>query len=379
MFNNLTLILFFAGGTLGITADFALLFTKKIHYNGIFLVLFLFSLALISFYGLYLDTGSPVRFSLSSAPAESFIFLTAPCSFLYVKAVLSSSDKPQKYDLLHLVPFIIFFCFSLFEAIVFPEQVKADLPVYQYSTLLRLIWLSYAVFQTVKILNSSAVKKNDTAVRNKDLSFIRIFNLSVLILFSFLFLHHFLMEADGIIDRSGCIAAACTLAFITIALFFNLYIFQNQNLLDSIAKEPQEKNFKKEKIKDYKVLSEWLTPERRKEYLLRIDYNVNFQKCFLNKGICLKDLAEETGISLNIISHLINSEFGCSFKDYINSKRIDYFIENANDPSWKDLNVLGMALKCGFGSRTSCFRAFLKHTGKPPSYYFEDIKVRAGA
>ena len=373
-------LFFFTGGTLGLLAAFALLFSKKKNYNNSYLGLFLLSLALLSFHGLYLDAGSPIGFRLFSAVAESFIFLVAPCSFLYIRNVLSFSYKPQKYDWLHLVPFIIFFCFSLLEYILFPEHIKEDSSIYQYGSLIRILWLSYAVFQTMKILNSPAVKKNNTVIENKNLSFIRIFNLSVLLLFSFLFLYHFLLDTDGIINRSGYIAAACVLVFTTAALFFNFDVFRHQENLQLISPKHQEKNFKKiEKIKNYQILSEWLTPEKRKEYLLRIDYHVNFQKCFLKKRICLKDMGEETGISVNIISHLINTEFGCNFKDYINSKRIDYFIENVNDPSWKDLNVLGMALKCGFGSRTSCFRAFLKHTDKPPSYYFEDIEVRAGA
>jgi AraC-like DNA-binding protein len=37
-----------------------------------------------------------------------------------------------------------------------------------------------------------------------------------------------------------------------------------------------------------------------------------------------------------------------------------------------------MAWGSGFKSRTTCFRAFIKHTGKSPSEYFKKIRMDSG-
>ncbi|WP_431243625.1 helix-turn-helix domain-containing protein [Flavobacterium sp. P21] len=89
----------------------------------------------------------------------------------------------------------------------------------------------------------------------------------------------------------------------------------------------------------------------------------------------MRDIADETGISVHHLSNLINSEFGLHFQDYVNLKRIEYFKEKINDPEWKDLSLEGMAWGSGFKSRTTCFRAFIKHTGKSPSEYFKVIRM----
>ncbi len=93
------------------------------------------------------------------------------------------------------------------------------------------------------------------------------------------------------------------------------------------------------------------------------------KKLYLKTDISLPDVAEQTAIKLHTISFLINSEFDCQFTDYINLLRINYFKEKLNDFAWQDLTVEKMTLSSGFKSRTTCYRAFIKHEGMSPSEY----------
>ncbi|KAF2340107.1 helix-turn-helix domain-containing protein [Flavobacterium nitrogenifigens] len=104
-----------------------------------------------------------------------------------------------------------------------------------------------------------------------------------------------------------------------------------------------------------------------------IEFFTNSKMLFLSKDISLAQLAEETGITVHKISYLINAEFGSNFNDYINLKRIDYLIDNLNQPMLKDLSIKEISLACGFGCRSSCFRAFRKHKGKSPSEFLKRI------
>lgn len=112
-----------------------------------------------------------------------------------------------------------------------------------------------------------------------------------------------------------------------------------------------------------------LTKEEKEECLVRLEFFMNSKKLFLNKDLCLGQLSVETGITRHKISYLINAEFGLNFNDYINLKRIQYLLENINDPIIKNLSIEKMSLICGFGSRASCFRALHKHKGKSLKHF----------
>ncbi|MEA9414894.1 MULTISPECIES: AraC family transcriptional regulator [unclassified Flavobacterium] len=110
--------------------------------------------------------------------------------------------------------------------------------------------------------------------------------------------------------------------------------------------------------------------QKRQEYLLALNEVVIKEKIFLNRNLVIRDLAKKTSIPVHQLSILINTQYNLRFQDYINSKRVSYFIDNFDH----NLTIEGMAWNSGFKSRTTCFRAFIKHTGKSPSGYIKFIK-----
>jgi methylphosphotriester-DNA--protein-cysteine methyltransferase len=119
---------------------------------------------------------------------------------------------------------------------------------------------------------------------------------------------------------------------------------------------------------------EKLTSEEKQFYTTKLENILSSKKLFLNINLSLLDLVEETGIQLHIISFIVNNEFNLHFKDYINMKRIAYFKEKISTPQWKDLTVDKMILAAGFRSRTTCYRAFMKHVGMTPSKYLKNTQ-----
>jgi AraC-like DNA-binding protein len=123
---------------------------------------------------------------------------------------------------------------------------------------------------------------------------------------------------------------------------------------------------------------ERLTSKEKKVYLAKLDKTLAAKKLFLKNDFSMPDLARETGISLHVISYIINSQFNSRFTDYVNLKRIDYFKEKVNDVQWKDLSVMEMMLASGFKCRTTCYRAFTKHVGLSPSEYLKANRTAHG-
>lgn len=389
---DIVLSLFFFIATLvGFATSFMVLFSRKNYSKSFFLGLFLFSLAVVSVYNFYLSANIFKHFPDLFMITKSFIFLVAPSAFLYVRTILFSDKKIfKKYDWLHFLPFLLYFGLTLFVwignyidlHIVDYISVKVHNP---FSMLSLTVWLLYAFCQTMMILNYDLKKfKENHFQRVKILSWIKVYNLIILFLFSTLFVHYFLINQVNNLDFSCYILISGVLIFTVGWLYFKPQVFYDFN--NEISEERSNHfNFvtdtssviKTKEIKNSLPLVKELTPDKKQEYLEKLDYIFSTKKLFLKKDFVIRDLSDETGISVHHLSNLINSEFNLHFQDYVNLKRIEFFKDKINDPEWKDLSLEGMAWGSGFKSRTTCFRAFIKHTGKSPSEYFKIIRINS--
>ena len=379
MIDILLSIFFFVATIVGFATSFMVLFSKKKYSKSFFLGLFLFSLAVVSIYNFYLSANDLKDFPDLFMIAKSFIFLVAPCAFLYVRSILFSERMFRKYDWLHFLPFLVYFSLTIFVWI--GSQINLNIVDYvstkvsnPFSMLSLTIWLFYAFCQTMMILNYDLKKfKENHFGRTKVLSWIRVYNLMILFLFSALFVHYFLISRIDRIDFSCYILISSVLVFTVGWLYFKPQVFydinENLDFIDKVSITIETEN------KIILPVVKDLTTEKKEEYLLKLESVFTSKKLFLKRDLVIRDISDETGISVHHLSSLINSELNLHFQDYVNLKRIIYFKEKINDPEWKDLSLEGMAWGSGFKSRTTCFRAFIKHTGKSPSEYFKVIRI----
>jgi AraC-like DNA-binding protein len=115
-----------------------------------------------------------------------------------------------------------------------------------------------------------------------------------------------------------------------------------------------------------------LSPEQSNKIVTRLNKVIEQQKLFLNPQLSLSDLAEAIDVTTNVLSQALNEKLEKNFYEYINSFRLDYFIELFNNPKYKQYTMLSIAYESGFNSK-STFNAFFKKTlGKSPREYFKD-------
>ncbi|PXY46031.1 helix-turn-helix domain-containing protein [Flavobacterium hydrophilum] len=373
---------FFIAAIVGFATSFRIIFSKKDYEKSFFLGLFLFSLAVVSIYNFYLSAYNIKNFPDLIGITKSFIFLVAPCAFLYVRKVLFPYSVFKNYDWLHFLPFLIYFSITImvwignFSSFYFVDylSVKTNNP---FSVLSLSVWLLYAFCQTMMILNYDIKNLKEKQLHNKRIiNWIKHYNLMVLFLFSALFLHFFLVQTTNSIDYSCYVLISSVLVFTVYWLYFKPQLFYDYKEDDSDYNGKENIGFlaSKEAKNAINIVKEF-PPEKKQLYLAKLDSLFTSEKLFLQKDLMIRNIAEKTGITIHNLSNLINSEFNMHFQDYINLKRIEYFMEKINDPDWKDLSLEGMAWASGFKSRTTCFRAFIKHTGKSPSEYFKIIRL----
>jgi AraC-like DNA-binding protein len=103
-----------------------------------------------------------------------------------------------------------------------------------------------------------------------------------------------------------------------------------------------------------------------------LDYFEN-EKPYLNNILSLKELADELGIPVNQLSHIINERIGKNFFDFVNTYRVEEFKSRASHPDFQNYTLISIAYDSGFNSKATFNRVFKKYTGQTPSNYYHNI------
>lgn len=110
--------------------------------------------------------------------------------------------------------------------------------------------------------------------------------------------------------------------------------------------------------------------EQKLSKLLKAD------QVYLNPDLTLKDLATALQSNENKVSHLLNYYLQSGFYDFINRARVEHFKREAARPGNDHLSIVGLALSCGFSSKSSFYRAFKKEMSISPSQYLKSLKQK---
>ncbi len=102
-------------------------------------------------------------------------------------------------------------------------------------------------------------------------------------------------------------------------------------------------------------------------------FKMKMEKYYLNPNLNLKSFSEKLNTHPNKTSAVINDVIGYSFRDFVNSYRIEEFKRLAKNDTAKAKTILGMAFDSGFNSKASFNRAFKKFCNASPVEYLEKI------
>lgn len=108
-----------------------------------------------------------------------------------------------------------------------------------------------------------------------------------------------------------------------------------------------------------------------RENLHLLDNVMSEKKPFLMPSLPLNKLAKEINLPTRYVSFLINQYHQKNYKEYINSYRIETFLQKAKSDEKNQKTLLGLALESGFNSKSTFNEVFKNHTGKSPSEYLK--------
>lgn len=112
------------------------------------------------------------------------------------------------------------------------------------------------------------------------------------------------------------------------------------------------------------------------ESLKLLDELMKEKKPFLMPSFPLNELAKELELPPRYVSFLINEYVGKNYKEYINSYRIEAFLEKAKSEESNYKTLLGLAFDSGFSSKSTFNQVFKDQMGQSPSEYLKRTSTK---
>ena len=304
--------------------------------------------------------------------SDFIYFLYAPIFLLYVSQVLPIQIRASLIThILFLIPIALLLIFYIqfftidYEDFIF-NIVNNDFKyIFVISGVLGLLFNLFCWWLGVRLYRK-------TSVANKEVSLTRSIYIKTLLIYQGLVLIFWLMAylIGGMAEWFALEATILVNVCVDISWFLfggNIYLFTFLAIRNpEIFKTGEEESTAKQNLV--------VTQSELRIMTLQLEQLMETRKPYLNEGLSLQELAEMLEVNIHQLSRVINEGFSMNFFDYINTYRIEEFIEKAKDPANDHKTFLSLAYEAGFNSKSTFNRAFKKVKSQSPREFFKSKK-----
>ncbi len=380
---QILVLLNFAAAIQGIFLTFLVLHKRLNETKSVVLGTLTLVLAISLLGGVYGLSGYYKIFPHFINVADPLFLLYGPLLFIYI-FVLTQNRLPRFY-FLHGIPFIAYIL-SFIPLYLKSGEAKIEFAEYIFLNnevpfeallmqLARVVHISVYVFISLFLIKThqQKIKNNFSNIEKISL------NQAKQILYFFLFV---LLVASVSFILGYILLFSFSISNNIIGLFVGLIIYalaystwNKKNIKDLISSknlpshEIQPTTYSTGINKDKKRSVFVLNDEQLEKYGRRLKEAMQVKKVFLENELSLNELSKKINIQPYQLSELLSRVYGESFFDFINRFRIEEIKLRIEDPKSESYSLLGIAMDCGFNSKSSFNTAFKKFTGITPSEY----------
>jgi AraC-like DNA-binding protein len=306
----------------------------------------------------------------------SFPFVTftyGPLLYLYV-SYMTGPDKKFKWpELLHFLPFFVFFTVSvIFRSEPLVRDLRSFLKPDKLISLRIVYGISFFLSITIySILSFIQIRRHQDNLKNLasftsqriTLNWLKILSISF-------YVAYFIMFILGGLNMFGNFIPfdPYFVIFGFIALFSTVYSFYGikQPVIFGEVFHPDQGGEKREAEKYSKS---GLKEAQAEKYLKKLLLYMENEKPYLDGDLTILDLSAKTGIARHHITQVLNEKHKRNFFTFINEYRVKEVIERFGDPRFNNYTILAIAFDAGFNSKTTFNSFFKSQTGLTPSDY----------
>ncbi|HEY9117395.1 MAG TPA: helix-turn-helix domain-containing protein [Roseivirga sp.] len=326
----------------------------------------------------------PYRDILFYIPFQQ-LFLLPPVLYFYIRTLLDKSFHFARKDYWHFAPAILYFCYCL--VMVLNDQVFSntfqfyadgrDKDFSSWYQISGVIFMAFYLTQSLRIYNQyRSISYNVLSFADQAM-----FRWAKRYLWAFLILIgirliFFVINPEW--DEFGR-KFWYYLSFSLLFYYVSISGFANTLLTTSPFKDvpldfEKDKEFEKETMisksaetdghekQDIHDLAAW--KDKVEALMLK-------EKLFENPALMLTDLSMKLDTNSKTISQVINQGFNMNFNDFVNHYRVNAIRSKIEAGEHQVKTLLGLALECGFNSKSTFNRAFKRATNLTPKEYIE--------
>jgi AraC-like DNA-binding protein len=369
--------LIIAETSLAVMVGFILLVFKKNRNANFFLTLFIFtySLSFLPFCFFRNDLLMPA-FVLSTItlPANSLfgVFL-----YYYTLFMTGRVETLNKKDVIHFMFFIFFIVFMVCYYSLY--LISSDIEVINRADLVTpvpvLVVIGLGIINSIMytILSFTRIRKYSRDIKNyaSDIESIDMNWVNKIIYYSILSTFIFIVcYSLTVSNTSSLYMVSIDVVVFMLMLFILAYYIINQPEVSTESHEMYSLlNIKQNDAPAKRYEKVNLDINTQKKYLKLLDEYMEKHKPHLNELITIKDLSEGLNVPYHHLSIVINNLLDKNFYDFINEYRIREVLNILKESKDEAVNILNIAFKCGFNSKSTFNRVFKNKMGITPSMY----------
>jgi AraC-like DNA-binding protein len=313
--------------------------------------------------------------------------LIGPVLFLYVRVLLVKEYRFKRIEVLHLIPFILFFIYILYNpSIIHPkiifgsgaEDIKYNIknPLVSMFNIWDLsIHISRFIYLSIIMLHIQKLKKTLPDVvsifnKHNTLSWFRNLIILYVIIYFLSFLSFLFLIEDNVFYQNYS-AFARNIPPVIFLFFFTIFSLKQYRLPETQITNSKviEKKYNKSGFNEKECMSLYL----------KICGYINCSKLYLDTELTLNELAEQMQETRHRVSEAINRGSGINFYSFINSFRLEEFVESVKSNRFPNYTIISVAFECGFGSTSAFYKLFKKEYNITPKQFIDNnllVKIK---
>ncbi|MEM1406995.1 MAG: AraC family transcriptional regulator [Bacteroidota bacterium] len=305
------------------------------------------------------------------------LFLFGPVIYFFTKRLTKSITQLSSKDVLHFIPAglymiyaLVVFIYDVFlvdEFYFYADGQDKDLDLwYQIAGLISMLTYSVVclrLYAGYKRHIFETVSYADSLIANWLRNFLIVF--IAILLFRTIFIVIFPELGDWGMKWWFYVLFGLLAAYLAIAGYANSLRLSTLSFL----KQPELTEVSAPRLENTSSLNQEDVDEILKKIHRLFENHSNFK----DPELSLSQLAQSINTNTSILSKAINSGSQMNFNDFVNSFRVEAVKESLKKGEHKTTTLVGIAMDCGFNSKSTFIRSFKKQTGMTPTEYVKSI------
>ncbi|MDX5443122.1 MAG: helix-turn-helix domain-containing protein, partial [Hymenobacteraceae bacterium] len=303
-----------------------------------------------------------------------------PLLYLFVHFLTIKNPVFKPKQLLHFIPFVLFFLTDFLLIVASRQSLRGDWPIAELIVfeLLVIHLLSYNIktIQTLKNYRSSILQVH-SCLEEKDLRWlyflVMLLTGTYALSFSVTHLLAFGIKSAGVLYVLIQVLLTAIIYLMSYRMLFtpSLFLLSGQGNKETAQPEGSTAPIPE------KYQRSGLTNEQAENYALQLETYMQDNKPYLDPDLSIYSLAEKLNVSRNHLTEVINEILGQNFYEFVNTYRVEEVKKLLTDPRHAHLNLAALGLEAGFKSKTAFNTNFKKFTGTTPSIWKRNASEKA--